>query len=56
LENYYETEKITEKVYQACLDHDKDVLYELRLKEFAKIIKHKEQGKTFSPKWTIVRI
>lgn len=48
--------KLVKRVYQACLDHDKEALYQLRLKEFAKIIKHKEQGKLFSGKWTIVRI
>ena len=48
--------KIVEQVYQACVDHDTDKLRELCLKEFAKILKHKAQGKAFSTKWTVVQI
>lgn len=47
--------KLVKKVNKACLDHNVEALYELRLKEFAKIIKHKQQGKLFSTEWTVVR-
>ena len=47
--------KLVKKVNKACLDHNAEALYALRLKEFEKIIKHKQQGKAFSTKWTVVR-
>ena len=47
--------KLITKVYQACLAHDAEKQLELRKKEFAKILKHKAQGKTFDSKWHIVR-
>jgi 20S proteasome alpha/beta subunit len=48
--------KLVRKVYQACTDHDAEKQRELRIKEFAKILKHKAQGKPFTPKWTVVQI
>jgi hypothetical protein len=48
--------KLVAKVYQACLHRDVEKQQELRKKEFAKIIKHKAQGKPFDGKWTLVRV
>ena len=48
--------KLIAEVYQACLDGDAKKQFELRKKQFAKIIKHKAAGKTFGSKWTLVRV
>ena len=48
--------KLVRKVYQACIEHDVEKQQELRRKEFAKIIKHKVQGKAFDTKWTLVTV
>jgi hypothetical protein len=48
--------KLVAKLYQACLDHDAEKQHELRKKEFAKILKHKAQGKSFDTKWHVVRV
>lgn len=48
--------KLVSKVYKACFDHDTERLAQLRKKEFAKILKHKAEGKPFTTKWTVVQI
>lgn len=47
--------KLVAKMYKACLEHDQKTIEELRLKEFAKIFKHKAAGKPFGTKWTVLR-
>lgn len=47
--------KLIEKLYKACFDHDTETIDKLRKKEFAKILKHKAEGKRFDTKWTVVR-
>jgi len=48
--------KLLKKLYRACVDHDTETVSELRKKEFAKILKHRAEGKSFTAKWTLVRI
>ena len=48
--------KLVRQVYKACFDHDAKKMLELRKKEFAKILKHKAEGKLFTHKWTIVQL
>jgi hypothetical protein len=48
--------KLLTKLYKACVDHDAEKQFELRKKEFAKIVKHKAEGKPFDAKWTLVMV
>ena len=47
---------LIKKLSQACIVNDVKTLKELRQKEFQKIVKHKDEGKTFNTKWTVVKI
>ena len=40
--------KLVKEVLNACLTNDNEKLYDLRLEEFKKILKHKEKNKPFS--------
>ena len=48
--------KLLVKLYRACVDGDAEKQLELRKKEFAKIVKHKAQGKPFNTKWQVVTV
>lgn len=48
--------KLVNELYKACFDHDAKKIEELRQEEFRKIAKHKAEGKSFTAKWTLVRI
>jgi hypothetical protein len=48
--------KLISKLYRACFDHDEKTIRELRMQEFQKIAKRRVEGKSFTTKWTLVRI
>lgn len=47
--------KLVKKLYQAILNKDQKKIDKLKKKEFEKIFKRKEEGKGFSPKWTLLK-
>lgn len=47
--------KLVTKMYKACVEHDQEKIATLRLKEFAKIFKHRAEGKPFTAKWTVLQ-
>jgi hypothetical protein len=48
--------KLVSKLYQACLSHDEEAISKLRKQEFAKILKHRAEGKPFDTRWMVVQI
>jgi hypothetical protein len=48
--------KLVSELYKACFDHDAEKMAKLRKKEFAKILKHKAEGKPFTTRWTVVNV
>ena len=48
--------KLVHALYRACLEHDAEKINKLRKKEFAKIFRHRAEGKPFNAKWTVVKI
>lgn len=47
--------KLVKKLYKAIVEHDQKKIDKLKKKEFEKIFKHKEQGKSFNSKWTVLK-
>ena len=48
--------RLITKLYRACVNQDLEMIAKLRKKEFAKILKHKANGKAFTHKWTLIQI
>ena len=48
--------KLVTALYRACFAHDENAIRKLRKKEFAKIAKHRAEGKPFGVKWAIVQV
>jgi hypothetical protein len=48
--------KLVEELYRACVEHDREKISQLRLEEFAKILRRKSKGKPFTTCWTLVSV
>ena len=48
--------KLVSQLLKACFDHDTETIAKLKKKEFAKILKHKAEGKPFTTKWILVNV
>ena len=48
--------KLLKQLYQACVAHDQKKISQLRLEEFAKILRRKSKGKPFTTRWTLVSV
>jgi len=48
--------KILKELYQACVEHNKAKIAELRREEFRKIFQRRAKSKPFTTRWTLVRI
>ena len=56
INTFMKQRQLIHEMYAACLAHDDDRLLELQTKEFRKIIKRKQKGKSVSkPKYTVIR-
>jgi hypothetical protein len=47
--------KLIKLLNQACLEHNQEKIIKLRKKEFEKILKRRESGKSFNGHWTVVQ-
>jgi len=48
--------KLLQELYKACLTQNNKKIAEIQSEEFRKIFKHRDKGKPFGAKWTIVNI
>ena len=47
--------KLIIELYRACVNHDREREAELNKLQYTKILKRKKKGKSFDPKWVIIR-
>ena len=47
---------LIKNLYEACFNNDANRIKQLKSKEFQKIFRRKQEGKTFDTRWTIVQI
>ena len=48
--------RLVKELYKACIENDATKIAELRKEEFKKIFNRKNNGKTFTRKWTVVEV
>ena len=48
--------KLLKQLYQACVAHNVERLANLRTQEFAKIMKRRAQGRSFTGRWHVVSV